>query len=288
MSGIAEVFLTDSEADCVRAECARFGSLPAIEKTVLRPEAQRSCFFGALADFSHRVALQWRDLDHAVIRNVPSCSDGMTGLLLAAACFSALKPYRGGQIVKHFRMSPWTTALSHTLASGFFHTDINTAPLPPAATVMQCLERDPGTPAFGQLRVARVADLLQMLAASGRSEALQFLTRDRITMVNETSPEGWSGILVDGNTIRFHPESLQAASNRGFPNPAGLQGYLDAVHEAALAVSVPIDLAPGELLFVSNRRALHQRGACTVRFYEYPRRFDARRVSVFHALDEPT
>jgi alpha-ketoglutarate-dependent taurine dioxygenase len=208
--------------------------------------------------------------------------------LLAATCFSELKPYRGGQIVKHFRMSPWTTALSHTLASGFFHTDINTAPLPPAATVMQCLERDPGAPAFGQLRVARAADLLRTLASSGRREVLRFLTEDRVTMVNETSPQGWSGILVDGHTIRFHPESLQAACNQGLPNPADLQAYLDAVHESALAVSDPIDLAPGEVLFVSNRRALHQRGACTVRFREYPRRFDARRVSVFHALDEPS
>lgn len=287
MSETPEVFLTDSEAGFVEAECARSGSLQAIEKAVLDRAAQGNGIAGRLAALRLRVATQWRMHDHAVIRNVPPTDDGRTGLLVAAACFGELKPYRGGQIVKHFRMSPWTTALSHTLASGFFHTDINTAPVPPAATVMQCLERDPGAPEFGQLRVARVADLLRKLESAGQRETVRFLTGDRITMVNETSPQGWSGVLVDGNTIRFHPESLQAARGLGFESPAALQTHLDVVHEAALAVSRPIDLVPGELLFVSNRRALHQRGACTVRFLEYPRRFAARRVSVFHTLDEP-
>ncbi len=265
-----------------------YSALAEIEAAALSrtPEFQQA--MASLHCFRERVRIIWDAHDHVVVRNVAPCRDGISGLLLAAVCFKSMKPYRGTQIVKHFRMSPWTTALSHTLASGFFHTDINTAPIPPAATVMQCLDPDPGAPLFGQLRVARVADLLLKLINDSRTAALRFLTEDRVAMVNETSPNGWHGVLMQGENIRFHPESLLAASNGEFSNPTDMKACLESVHEAALAVSTPIDLAPGEILFVSNRRALHQRGACTVRFHDYPRDFDARRVSVFHTLSEPS
>jgi hypothetical protein len=53
-----------------------------------------------------------------------------------------------------------------------------------------------------------------------------------------------------------------------------------------VSVSCPIDLGPGDILFVSNRRALHQRGACTVRFRSFPRDFESRSVAVMHAVGE--
>jgi alpha-ketoglutarate-dependent taurine dioxygenase len=183
-------------------------------------------------------------------------------------------------------MSPWTKALSHTLASGFFHTDLNTAEHPPAATAMQCLEADPGAPDYGQLRVARVSDLIEQLRQHDSTVA-DFLLRERVTMVNETSPEGWEGSMVGEGLIRFHPESLLAAQRHFGKNPPTLEQHLVAIHQAAIDVSEPINLEPGEMLLVSNRRALHQRGACTVRFQEFPGVFESRRVSVFHAHEEP-
>lgn len=282
-----EVALTQEEVDLISALGVDFPTLDELESVVHRGEMDADPRRAALQPLRERVAKQWHLNDHVVIRHLPACPDGKTGLLLAGLCFANLKCYRGGKIVKHFRMSPWTTALSHTLASGFFHTDLNTSDEPPTATVMQCLDADPGAPEYGQLRVARLDNLTKALWRISE-EAAGFLFHGRVTMVNETSPSGWEGAMVDAGLIRFHPESLLAAQKHLGRNPAGLPQYLEAIHQAAMEVSAPINLEPGELLLVSNRRALHQRGACTVRFQEFPREFQSRRVSVFHAYDEPT
>ena len=265
---------------------SEFGGLAAIEAACVGRSQ-----FGSRVDQLELLRLRildaWALNDHVVVRGLPRSDDGSTGLLVAMLVFAALKPYRNGQIVKHFRMSPWTTALSHTTAKGTFHTDINTASSPPAATVMQCLDPDPDAPRYGQLRVARIDSLLDVLETGGRKDALRFLREDRVTMLNETSPNGWSGTMFGDGMLRFHAESLRAAQRRYGSNPPDMESCLAAIEKAALAVSKPIDLASGEILIVSNHRALHQRGACSVQFREYPKVFDSRRVAVFHTLVEP-
>jgi hypothetical protein len=49
---------------------------------------------------------------------------------------------------------------------------------------------------------------------------------------------------------------------------------------------VPFHTGPGDAVLVSNRTALHYRGACSVRFTKFPNEFDARSVLVLH-LKEP-
>lgn len=286
MSNILEIVLNPEEVDCVVAMRAEFEDLAAVETFCSGPAAI-GIRVGVLNSLRQRILNAWALQDHVVVRGLPASFDGSTGLLVAMLVFAAMKPYRRGQIVKHFRMSPWTTALSHTTASGTFHTDINTADTPPAATIMQCLKRDPDAPRHGQLRVALVGDLLAELASKRDKHVLRFLTNDRVTMLNETSPDGWTGTILGEGGIRFHAESLRAAQRRYGTNPPDMESCLTAINDAALAVSMPIDLASGEILIVSNRRALHQRGSCTVRFREYPREFDSRKVAVLHALDEP-
>ena len=286
MNTIPEVVLDRAEADCVAAMRAEFEDLADIE-AICSGSAALGIRVGALTSLRQRIRNTWALHDHVVVRGLPASFDGSTGLLVAMLVFAAMKRYRRGQIVKRFRMSPWTTALSHTTASGTFHTDINTADIPPAATIMQCLDPDPDAPRHGQLRVALVGDLLAELASKGDKHALRFLTHDLVTMLNETSPDGWTGAILGEGGIRFHAESLRAAQRRYGTNPPDMELCLTAINAAALAVSTPIDLASGEILIVSNRRALHQRGGCTVRFREYPLEFDSRKVAVLHALDEP-
>jgi hypothetical protein len=60
-----------------------------------------------------------------------------------------------------------------------------------------------------------------------------------------------------------------------------------AVHRAALAVSVPFWLDAGDVLLVSNHRALHYRGECSVVFTNFPLEFLSRSIHVLHKLDEP-
>jgi hypothetical protein len=265
------------------------GDVASLESAILQDPGLRTRLARWFAENLYDEAKTlWTRHDHFVIRGVPPSDDGSTGLLVAAAFFPRLKPYRGAHIVKHFRLSPWTTELSHTLAEGHFHTDINTAAEPPIGTVMQCVVPDPDAPRHGQLRVARLDDLLDSVRRAGNTRVWRFLTEDRVIMENGTDPESWSGTITDGSTIRYHPVTLRSAQRRCGLNPHDLEDCLAAIHEAALSVSHPIDLAPGEMLVVSNRRALHQRSACTVRFRSFPRDFETRVVAVLHALEDPS
>lgn len=228
----------------------------------------------------------WNQFDHAVIRGGPALSDERIALLLAVALDVEFKPYRGDKIVKRFKMSPWTTALSQTLRDGHFHTDLNTANKPPRITLIHCRVPDP-TPGYGVLRVARVPDLLAELRQRSANKALRFLLHDTVNMVDDQVQGAWLGTMASESTIRFHPETLRAAQKRGARFVDPLEEQLDTIHEAALAVSSPIELGQGDALLVSNTRALHYRGECTVQYLEFPRRFQARQIHVLHLMEEP-
>ncbi|MCI4187319.1 TauD/TfdA family dioxygenase [Dickeya dianthicola] len=196
------------------------------------------------------------------------------------------KSYRNNKIVKHFKMSPWTIELSQTIQEGHFHTDLNTAPAPPAATVIHCHKPDPN-PEMGESRVAGLYDLLNELERRGEVGTLAFLTEAKVDMVDEHKQGSWTGSIVADDTIRFHPETLRAASLRLGSLPQDLEHHLKIIHDSSMAVSEPIHLAPGDALFVSNLRALHYRGECTAQFTNYPRQFLAREIYVLHLQDEP-
>lgn len=237
--------------------------------------------------FTEAVLEMWRSHDHVIIRGLPALAEGASLLLASLALRSRFKTYRAGKIVKTFRMSPWTTDLSHTLKEGHFHTDLNTEAEPPAVTCIQCLAPDPGAPEYGVNRVARVADLLSHLKAEGNGELLRFLCETRVTMVNARSDSSWAGTVVEGERIRFHPETLRAAAQRFQEEDPAMERLLSELHNVALAVSVPFWLDAGDILFVSNHRALHYRGECSVVFHEYPLQFSSRAIHVLHKLDEP-
>ncbi|HET9227411.1 MAG TPA: TauD/TfdA family dioxygenase [Thermoanaerobaculia bacterium] len=237
--------------------------------------------------FRQAVLRLWRERDHVIIRGLPTFAEGAS-LLLASLCLAGrYKTYRNGRIVKTFRMSPWTTDLSHTTREGDFHTDINTDPEPPAVTAIQCLTPDPGAPRYGVNRVARVGDLLAYLEGSGSQEVLRFLRETPVTMVNDRSQDAWTGRIVQDDRIRFHPETIRAAIRRFEVRNPEIEEHLAAVHAAALAVSTPFGLDAGDILFVSNHRALHYRGECSVAFIDFPLEFRARAIHVLHKVSEP-
>lgn len=285
---LPEVSLPLQTASQLAEAGSAFDDLDSLEQAIERDADFHRSLQEILGDFSETAAALWEAHDHLVVRGVPSSDTGSNLLLLGAALFAELKTYRAGQIVKHFRMSPWTKALSHTLADGHFHTDINTAQVPPSATLIQCIHPDPDAPRHGQLRVARLSDVLRVVQTMKHSRLQQFLMEDVVTMVNDTSPDQWTGRITNGETIRFHPETLRAGQRRCHSNAPDLEECLGVLHEVATQVSEPIDLARGDVLIVSNRRALHQRSACTVRFRSSRRDFDSRFVAVLHAMDEPT
>jgi hypothetical protein len=262
--------------------------LLSLEQTVLSGKVQDDFLVsGPWGRFREQVLACWREQDHVVVRGIPSAGEGASLIYLALVLSSRFKAYRADKVVKHFRMSPWTTDLSHTLQQGHFHTDINTTTAPPAVTAIQCRIPDPGGPRYGESRVARLPDLLDTLRESGASRALEFLCDLDVTMVNESSPGGWTGRISQGNTIRFHPETLRAGQRRFGTLPDDLEEVLQVIHEAALAASTAISLGVGDTLLVSNTRALHYRGACSVVYHTFPRHFTAREIDVLHLLDEP-
>ena len=109
--------------------------------------------------------------------------------------------------MKRFRMTPWTTALSHTTRAGEFHTDGNVSEVPPVATVIQCEQEDPGAPQFAEQRVAHLADLLERLRSGGRddADAAAFLTDIDSSMAHKRSSQVWRGRLVQHGNDSLSP-----------------------------------------------------------------------------------
>lgn len=238
--------------------------------------------------FSRFVKSTIGDCGYVVVRGLDA-DEGRSLLIVSAALCATFDQYRPRRIVKRFRMSPWTNELSHTIRAGDFHTDCNVSPVPPVATAMQCEHEDPGAPEYAEQRVAYLPHLLDRLRCGNHddTEAFAFLTRAEAAMAHERSGDLWRGRLVQNDTIRYHPQSLRVASKRlDEPSPQ-LELVIAAIHRAATDVSIPFHTCPGDTVLVSNRTALHYRGACSVRFTKFPTEFDSRSLLVLHLRECP-
>jgi hypothetical protein len=223
---------------------------------------------------------------YVVVRGLKP-DDGRSLLILATVFQGSFDTYKSGKIVKRFRMSPWTTELSHTTRAGDFHTDGNVSAQPPLGTAMQCEREDPGVPEYAEQRVAFLPDILERLR-SGRDNdaaALRFLTQEEIAMTHERSSAVWRGRLVENGSIRYHPHTLRVADSRLNVGRPDLNSIIATIHRAALDVSVRFHTAPGDTVLVSNRKALHYRGACSVRFVCFPAEFESRSLYVLHVKE---
>jgi hypothetical protein len=263
-----------------------FGSIDAAEQLSLSGDICAPLIEdGGWRDLRARVAAVVRERGYVVMRGLDA-DDGRSLLLAGSLMGEAFGTYGGGRIVKRFRMSPWTKELSHTLAEGSFHTDGNVSDLPPVATAMQCETEDPGGDDYAELRVAHLPDLLVHLKAGGRAgaQAVSFLCREEVPMAHGRSTASWSGRLVSNGAIRYHPESLRVANGRLGRPIDRLETMIASIHRAALAASIPFHTRPGDVVLVSNRHALHYRGACSVRFRRFPADYDTRSLLVLHRV----
>jgi hypothetical protein len=257
-------------------------------------EAERAALDGSLACSLAREAA-WRTFcdytqealrrcGYLVVRGL-AADGGISHLIVSSALGHGFDTYGGGQIVKRFRMSPWTKELSHTTLAGDFHTDGNVSNEPPVATTMQCEVEDPGAPQYAEQRVAFLPAVLERLR-TGDSRDRQthaFLTSGHAAMAQERSHELWQGTLVQNESIRYHPQSLRIGTKRvNLSQLPDLEAIIAAVHAAAMDVSIGFHTAPGDTLFVSNRTALHYRGECSVRFTRFPSEFESRSLLVLH------
>ena len=224
--------------------------------------------------------------DCVVLQGFRTANDGSALLIAALTIGESLRTYRDGKVIKQFKMSPWTTELSHTTRAGEFHTDLNVEPRPPAITAIQCLEPDPGSPDYGITRVTRLARLLDFVDRHHENSTRRFLREASVTMLNDRSSAERTGKIVENGVIRYHPETLRAAARRSGDLLQGLEHSIASVERAAMSVSMPFDLRRGDILLLSNHRTLHCRGECSVVFQNYPMGFDSRRVSVLHATQE--
>jgi Taurine catabolism dioxygenase TauD, TfdA family len=275
-------------ANALKSICDASDALEAFEQ-MARADALQSIPLLVSAEWS-RFAARVRDAfasrDSLIIKGLPASTDGATLIPAAHAIGENFRTYRGEKIVKHFKMSPWTTELSHTTREGEFHTDLNTERYPPAITGMQCLDPDPGAPLYGVSRVVRLTDLLAQLHERHDTETSRFLTQDTVTMLNDRSCSSWSGSVVEGNLIRYHPETLRAAARRSGQMTEPLEDRIAAVARAAFAVSEPFIMDRGDILLLSNHRNIHYRGECSVLFKHYPTEFLSRSIFILHAHRE--
>jgi hypothetical protein len=233
--------------------------------------------------FCDSVTSTIRNSGYVVVRGLDP-DGGRSLLCVSAALGVAFHTYAPNRIVKRFRMSPWTSELSHTIRAGDFHTDGNVSAVPPIGTAMQCEVEDPGAPEFAEQRVAYLPHLLSRLASGTAEyvEAFEFLTEGNAALAHERSAEIWQGRLVQNGTIRYHPHSLRVASKRLGNQLQNIELLIATIHRAAMDVSVPFHTGPGDTVLVSNLAALHYRGACSVRFRNFPTEYDSRSLLVLH------
>ena len=290
MSDCADAFLTTSPrvATAVAEVCAVQDALSWLEEMVLTDEIETLPLFltETWLHFRAEVRQLFKMYDYVAIRGFPSTQDGSALLLAALTIGESLRIYRDGKVSKHFKMSPWTTELSHTTRGGEFHTDLNTEACPPAITAIQCLEADPGSPEYGVTRVARLTHLLDFVRLDDDRCTQRFLREDSVTMLNDRSSSSRTGHIVEAGVIRYHPETLRAAGRRAADPVIDLEQRIAGVERAAMSVSKPFALKRGDILLISNHRALHCRGECSVLFQDFPMDFSSRRVSVLHAVRE--
>ncbi len=290
MRECAETVLTTPPrvAAAVAEVCAVRDALGCLEEMVLTEKIETLPLF--LTEFWLRFRAGVRQLykmnDYVAIQGFPSTQDGSALLLAALTIGESLRVYRDGKVSKDFKMSPWTTELSHTTRRGEFHTDLNTEPCPPAITAIQCLEPDPGSPEYGVIRVARLTHLLDFVRLDDDKCTQRFLREESVTMLNDRSSSSRTGHIVEGGVIRYHPETLRAAERRAADPVIDLEQRIAGVERAAMSVSKPFALKRGDILLISNHRALHCRGECSVLFQDFPMDFGSRRVSVLHAVRE--
>lgn len=277
-----------SEAAGVLVEAsAASGGTATVERSILANDDGCADFLATPAwrEIKQHLWEMYRRHDYVILRGAPVTEDGVSLLLTSLALSTRFRTYRSDQIVKKFRMSPWTEDLSHSTREGDFHTDLNTEPEPPAVTAIQCLEADPGAPRYGVNRVARVPDLLRELESRGRADLLRFLHEEEVAMANGAR-QCWTGTIVTGDRVRYHPVTLRDARQTSRV-ASSIDEVIRGVHEAAMTVSIPFDLRPGDVLFTSNRRALHYRGECSVEFTKFPTDYRSRAIFVLHQRCEP-
>ncbi len=232
---------------------------------------------------AHDVKELFAKFDHVILRGLPVIDNGV--MLLAA--MSILTPRfmtygDAGKVIKVIRVDPWSLDLARTAAEGYFHSDLNASVQPPALTGWQCAEPDPGAPSYGINRIARAVDIVAALRRRGDDEVLHFLCEEQVAMANDRSPGIFIGQIFDGSQIRFHAETIRAASLR--QGKSAPEDFLEKIQQIAFEVSVPIVLGKGDMLILSNHRTLHYRGECSVVFRNYPRDFVSRKIYLAHGL----
>lgn len=273
-----------SDASVVLMHALGDVTLETMEKTAIQGlalELENTLAWQALANQVKNVYLRH---DHVVLRGLEPATDARALMAASSILGDGFLTYGEGQVVKLFAMSPWSRGLAHAGAEGFFHTDLNASPAPPALTGIQCVKPDPGAPDYGFNRVIRLDDLLNRLQTEGQEEAVAFMTDQEVEMANERSPSSWRGQIVSEGILRFHPETVRAASRRRGEAPPDT--VLEVIQRAAIAASTPISLGRGDILLFSNHRTLHYRSECSVNFICFPMEFEARQIHVLHVRAE--
>ncbi|MRG73936.1 hypothetical protein GH722_19435 [Alphaproteobacteria bacterium HT1-32] len=238
----------------------------------------------AWQEFSRSVRAIYQRYDCVVISGLHPEGDGRSLIAAMSILGKCFLSYGDDQIVKYLAMSPWSRDLARRGDEGFFHTDLNASPSPPALTGIQCITPDPGAPQFGHNRIARIDDILEQLGKDRAHAALYFLTNEEVAMANDRSAGLWQGRLYDNGILRFHPETIRTACDRrGLPAPDMI---LKAIQRAATKVSEPLSLKQGDILLFSNHRTMHYRSECSVKFNHFPMDFEARKVHILHSRNE--
>jgi hypothetical protein len=145
-----------------------------------------------------------------------------------------------------------------------FHTDMSRRPLPPAYTVIRCLEADRG--GGGGSLLIHIDDALARLEQRGDADLLAILRRERT--LNATEGVAATAALVSSHQGRTLARIFDAgAATKGLhldlspDEVAALAHFVDLCHTWADLTIRPA-VGDGDLLAFSNHTFMHAREAC--------------------------
>jgi alpha-ketoglutarate-dependent taurine dioxygenase len=274
---MSTLVLADDLAQDVQRDLARLTPIPA---TTAEVEGFRVEVTGLLRDrreYDH-LATILRDLlgesGFVHLRGFPDLGD-LRGIVTLGSLLGELFADLSHQatLVVEASPAPGATLQGNRTGALFPHTDFAMLERPPAVTLLRCATEDPLGAPFGVNGVMLAQHIIDHFFGA---EWLPLLWTVPLPFAGR-KPSGENVVFgtpvldvepgsLDVRSVRFHPSRVHHGFRvRGQDATPEEAAVLQHLLSAARAVRQEVYLCAGDYLIVSNRRALHDRGRCSLR-----------------------
>lgn len=209
----------------------------------------------------------YREFGAVVVSGLPTGAAAPLSTGLGAGVLEFKPEY--GLIPKLLTITTDEMAQYQAAAPGLFelHDDFAFAATPPDTTFILCIQPDPQYPVFGLSYLLDSARLIPALKAQ-RPHLLDFALNTPVTF---TSDHSLQKTAYTGHLIEPDPDGggYELRYRRRFLSPEFVQAHaalLSEYEDFTQSLAMEFVLDRGDLLIFNNRRFLHGRGPCTLKY----------------------